>query len=81
MFVCNFECNGAETKRRVDGLEEENKKLKEQLEELNLAVENLSTDKRTVLKEIAQDVEGLTTEELKLLKQMALEFTNKKKSQ
>jgi hypothetical protein len=54
-------------------------RLKEQLEELNLAVENLSTNKRTVLKEIAQDAEGLTTEELKLLKQMALESAGRKK--
>jgi hypothetical protein len=44
-----------------------------------VAVENLSTNKRTVLKEIAQDAEGLTTEDLKLLKQMALEFASKKK--
>jgi hypothetical protein len=56
-------------------------RLKEQLKELNVAVENLSTNKRTVLKEIAQDAEGLTIEELKLLKQMTLKFTNKKKSQ
>lgn len=56
-------------------------RLKEQLKELNVAVENLSTNKRTVLKEIAQDAEGLTTEDLKLLKQMALEFASKKKSQ
>ncbi len=54
-------------------------RLKEQLKELNAAVENLSTNKRTVLKEIAQDAEGLTTEEFKLLKQMALEFAGKKK--
>ena len=67
--------NGAETKKRVDLLEEENLRLKE----LNVAVENLSTNKRTVLKEIAQDAEGLTTEDLKLLKQMALEFAGKKK--
>jgi hypothetical protein len=71
--------NGAETKKRVDLLEEENLRLKEQLKELNVAVENLSTNKRTGLKEIAQDAEGLTTEDLKLLKQMVLEFAGRKK--
>jgi hypothetical protein len=32
--------NGGETKKRVDLLEEENLRLKEQLKELNVAVEN-----------------------------------------
>jgi hypothetical protein len=71
--------NGTETKKRVDNLEEENKKLREQIEGLQMSLENLSTNKRSVLKEIAQDAEGLTTEDLKLLKQMALEFASKKK--